>query len=195
MQAGFDGGYMSDQENEELLEEGGADEKKDEKKKGVAFSGAFRTLLKFVGLGLGAVVLIVTVSVITYNLLAKGGKQQTAVPVTESYLGTKPQYQMFKLLGPVTTKTRDPVPYTVRVDMIIGYDLNDNTASAEFTMQQDVIRDFLRRYFLTKTYADLRPENEDRIKREIREQINTQILDKARIRIILFNTFDVMETG
>jgi flagellar FliL protein len=184
---------MSDQE---LLEEGESGGGEEEKKKGGGRLGnLLPTLLKIVGIGLAAVALIVTVSVITYNLLSKGGKQQTAIPVTESYLGTKPQYQMYRQLGPVTTKTKDPVPYTVRVDMIIGYDENDNVSGAEFTARQDEIRDFLRRYFLGKTAAQISPENEEQVKREIREQINTQILDKARIRIILFNAFDVMETG
>lgn len=187
---------MSDQE---LLDDGdGGGSEGEQKKSGIGRLGnLLPTLLKFVGIGLGAVILIVTVSVITYKLLSKGGKQQTAIPVTESYLGTKPQYQMFKLLGPVTTRTKDPVPYTVRVDMIIGYDENDNTSGAEFTARQDQIREFLRRYFLGKTAAQIgpEPEKEDVVKREIREQINTQILDKARIRIILFNVFDVMETG
>jgi flagellar FliL protein len=185
---------MSDQELLEDTEGDGGESDGKKRKGGGGLGNLLPTLLKFVGLGLGAVILIVTVSVITYNLLSKGGKQQTSIPITESYLGTKPQYQMFRLLGPVTTKTKDSVPYTVRVDMIIGYDINDNSAGAEFTNRQDEIRDFLRRYFLGKTAAQISPEHEDQIKREIREQINTQILDKARIRIVLFNTFDVMET-
>jgi flagellar FliL protein len=182
---------MSDQEIlEDGEDSGGESGKKRKNESGLA--KLFPSLLKFVGIGLGAVILIVTVSVITYNLLSKGGKQQTSIPVTESYLGTKPQYQMFRLIGPITTRLKDA--YTVRVDMIIGYDAEDNAAGAEFTARQDQIRDFLRRYFRAKTAMELSPENEEQVKREIREQINTQLLDKARVRIILFNTFDVMET-
>jgi flagellar FliL protein len=184
---------MSDQE---LLDEGDVGGGEGEKKKsGVGRLGnLLPTLLKFVGLGLGAVILIVTVCVITYSLLSKGGKQQTAIPVTESYLGTKPQYQTFNLLGPMTVRMRD-TEYTLRVDMIIGYDENDNTSGAEFTARQDEIRDFLRQYFRSKTFQDLSPENEERVKMEIQQQLNTQILNKARVRKILFSTFDVMETG
>jgi flagellar FliL protein len=185
---------MSDQE---ILEENESDgEESGKKKKKGGSSGIAKllpTLLKFAGIALGAVILIISVSVITYNLLSKGGKQQTSVPITESYLGTKPQYQMFRLIGPITTRLNDS--YTVRVDMIIGYDENDTAAGTEFTARQDEIRDFLRRYFRAKTSGDLRPENEEQVKRELREQLNTQILDKARVRVILFNTFDVMETG
>jgi flagellar FliL protein len=184
---------MSDQE---VLDDGDVDGDEGEKKK----SGRGRlgnllpTLLKFAGIGLAAVILIVTVSVIVYQVLSKGGRQQTDIPVTESYLGKKPVYQMFSLLGPMTVQTRNP-EYTVRVDMVIGYDENDNTSGAEFTSRQVEIRDFLRRYFRSKTFEQLRPENEAQVKREIKEQINTQILDKARIREVFFNTFDVMETG
>jgi flagellar FliL protein len=184
---------MSDQE---ILDENeGGGEENGKKKKGRGLGNLLPTLLKFVGIGLCAVILIVTVSVLTYTLLSKGGKQQTSIPPTEPYQGTKPEYQMYRQLGTVTTKTKDPVPYMVRIDMIIGYDMNDNTAGAEFAARQDAIRDFLRRYFLGKTAAQLRPENEEQVKFEIREQINTQILDKARIRVIYFNAFDVMETS
>ncbi|MDR0638790.1 MAG: flagellar basal body-associated FliL family protein [Spirochaetaceae bacterium] len=187
---------MSDQELLDDVDDGESEGEGKKKKLSVGRLGnLLPTLLKFVAIGLGAVILIVTVSAITYSLLSKGGKQQTAIPVTESYLGMKPQYQMFNLLGPVTTRTKDPVPYTVRVDMVIGYDMNDNTSGAEFTARQVQIRDFLRRYFQGKTAEQIKPENEDQVKREIREQINTQILDKARIREIYFNAFEVMETG
>jgi flagellar FliL protein len=184
---------MSDQE---LIDEseGGGDESEKKKSGKGRLGNLLPSLLKFVGIGLGAVILIVTVCVVTYSLLSRGGKQQTAVPVTESYLGKKPQYQMFRQLGPMTVGMRDP-GYTLRVDMILGYDENDNTSGAEFTARQDEIRDFLRRYFRNKTAQDLSPENEARVKMEIQQQINTQILDKARIRIVLFNAFEVMETG
>jgi hypothetical protein len=41
--------------------------------------------------------------------------------------------------------------------------------------------------------ADLRPENEGRIIREIVETLNTRILSSARIRRITFDQLDVME--
>jgi flagellar FliL protein len=183
---------MSDQELLDESEAGGGEEKK---KSGVGRLGKLLpTLFKIVGFGLGAVILIVTVSVITYNLLSRGGKQQTNIPVTESYLGKKPQYQMFSLLGPLTVQTMDST-YMVRVDMVFAYDENDNTAGAEFSSRLAEIRDSLRQYFRNKTAEQLRPENEEQLKREIQQRINTQILDKARIRKVLFNAFDIMETG
>jgi flagellar FliL protein len=191
---------MSDAQEDALVEDGAADDEEGEggkgkKKKFAGPSPLLITILKFVGIGLAAIVLIITVSIITYNLLSKGGKQQTNIPITESYIGKKPQYQMFTLIGPVSTRTKDSTPYTVQIDMIIGYDTNDNAAGSELTARQFELRDFLRRFFNSKTAYDLRPENEERIKQEIRETLNTQVLDTARVRIILFNRFDVMESG
>jgi flagellar FliL protein len=194
---------MSDAQDDEVLESGdGADGgdaegggKGKKKKKGRGIGALLPTILKFAGIGLALVALIVTVSIITYSLLSKGGKQQTAIPTTESYLGKKPQYQMFTLIGPISTRTNDSTPYTVQVDMILGYDMNDNATGSELTVRQYELRDFMRRYFNGKSARELRPENEERIKQEIRETLNTQMLDKARVRIILFNRLDVMETS
>jgi flagellar FliL protein len=51
----------------------------------------------------------------------------------------------------------------------------------------------VRSYFSGKYQADLQPEHEARLKQDIREILNTRFLDKARIRIVLFNKLDVME--
>jgi len=84
------------------------------------------------------------------------------------------------------------VPFSVVVDMVIGYDLNDNAAASEFTGRLYELRDFVRMFFKSKTADELRPENEPRIKQEILEMLNTRILNSGRARIILFNQLDVM---
>ncbi|MDR2659479.1 MAG: flagellar basal body-associated FliL family protein [Spirochaetaceae bacterium] len=180
---------MSDEPDIELEEEAGADGG-GAKKPGV---GLLPKLLKFIAIGLGALVFIVTVAVITFNIMTKGGKSQTVVPQTDAYIAVKKQYSMFTLIGTVNTRTKDPTPWMVSVDMIIGYDLNDNAAATELTSRLYELRDFVRRYFSGKTSSELQPENEGRIKIEIRELLNTTILDRARARTILFNRLDLYE--
>jgi flagellar FliL protein len=161
-------------------------------KKPSGLAALLPNLLKFVAIGLGALIFIVTVSVITYNILNKGGQSQTVLPSASPFVGARPQYQIFSSIGQIRTSTKDPLPYSVVVDMIIGYDLNDNTTQAELTNRLYELRDFVRVYFKGKMADDLRPENEPRIKQEILEQLNTKILSSARARIILFNQLDVM---
>ena len=161
-------------------------------KKSFGLAALLPNLLKFVAIGLGALVFIVTVSVITYNILNRGGQSQTVIPSHSPFVGARPQYQFFTSIGLIRTSTRDTLPYSVVVDMVIGYDLNDNVAQTELIGRLYELRDFVRLYFKSKTADDLRPENEARLKQEILEQLNTRVLNSARARIILFNQLDVM---
>lgn len=176
------------------LDDGDVPEAGSSPKKRGGLGNLLPTLLKFAAIGLGALIFIVTVSVITYNIMNKGGKTQTIISDPMSpYVGTRPVFAYYNQIGLVSTRTRDVVPTTVSVDMIIGYDLEDPEATSELTSRQYELRDFVRRYFTGKYAEELAPENEETLKNEIREQLNTRFLDTARVRIILFNRLDVME--
>jgi flagellar FliL protein len=185
---------MGDAEDIDLGEEGGEDLGASSKKKVSGLAALLPNLFKFVAIGLGALVFIVTVSVFTYTILSKGGKGQTAVAEPASpYVGTRPQYQIFSSINSVRTRTKDTTPYSVVVDMVIGYDMNDKNAQAELTARLYELQDFVRSFFSSKYAAELQPENEGRLKQEILEAINTRILDSSTVKIILFRQLDVME--
>jgi len=165
------------------------------KKRSGGLGNLLPTILKFVAIGLGALIFIVTVSVITYNIMNKGGKQQTVLSDPSSpYVGKRPEYAYYDQIGSITVRTKDfPTSSSVTVDMIIGYDLGDQNASSELVSRRYELRDFIRRYFTGKYAAELAPEREEDLKKEIREMLNTRFLDTARARIILFNRLDIME--
>jgi len=165
------------------------------KKKGGGLGNLLPTILKFVAIGLGALVFIVTVSVITYNIMNRGGSNQTVINDPSSpYVGKRPEYTYYDSIGTISVRTSDyPVSSSVTVDMIIGYDLNDTLAGQELASRRFELRDFVRRYFAGKKASDLAPDREEALKAEIREMLNTRFLDTARARIILFNRLDVLE--
>ena len=178
----LDGGDSSD------FEGGGGKSKK------ISGLGALLpNLLKFVAIGLGAVIFIITVSVITFNILNTRGQAQTVIPDSSPFVGIRPIYSWYTAVGMIRTSTRDPVPYAVVVDMALGYDLNDNAAASEMTARLNELRDFIRSYFRSKTAVELYPENEARLKQEIVELLNTRVLNTARVRMITFTQLDVME--
>ncbi|MCL2233866.1 MAG: flagellar basal body-associated FliL family protein [Treponema sp.] len=150
-------------------------------------------LLKFVAIGLGALIFIVTVSVITHNIMNRGGRTQTVIPSASPFVGARPSFSAFTAIGQVRTNTNDPIPYTVVVDMVIHFDLNDNAAQTELTDRLHELRDFVRVYFRSRRADELRPENEPRIRQEIIEHLNTRILNSARIRMVTFNQLDVIQ--
>ena len=167
------------------------------KKRGGGLGNLLPAILKFTAIGIGAMIFIVTVVIITVNIMNKGGKSQTVLYDDGSpYVGTRPEYSYFDMIGSITTRTRDfPVSATVTVEMIIGYDLNDQTASAELTSRRHQIRDFLLFYFANKRAEELTPDRVDDLRKEIREQLNQRLLDKAKVRVILFNRLDVLSEG
>jgi len=161
-------------------------------KKPKKISGLLPNLLKFIAIGLGALIFIVTVAVITYKILNSRGESQTMLDPTSEYIGVRPQYSTFTLIGQINTRTKDQM-HTVVVDMLIQYDLNNNAAQTEFTGRVNELRDFTRNYFAKKNYTELVPENEDALKMEIKEILNNRYLDTAKVRGILFNKLDTME--
>jgi flagellar FliL protein len=164
------------------------------KKRGGGVGNLLPNLLKFVAIGLGALIFIVTVSVITYNIMSGGGKSQTPVigDPSSPYVGVRPELAYYDSIGSITVKTKDGRSNVI-VDMIIGYDLNDQVASGEISSRKFELIDFTRRYFALQDAVDLSPDREDALKKDIREQLNTRFFDKARARNILFKRLDVNE--
>jgi flagellar FliL protein len=176
---------------EEEAPEGG-DEGSKKKKSGLLL--LLPTLLKFIAIGLGALIFIVTVSVVTFTLLnGNSSKGQTLLPENSPYVGTRPTYAYSTIVGVIRCNTRDPNPYSVVVDVAIGYGMNDAAAQSEIIARQFELRDFIRNYFSTKRAADLTPEKEPQVKQEIMELLNTRVLDTAKARNIVFNQLSVME--
>ena len=149
-------------------------------------------ILMFVGIGLGAVIFIVTVVVITVNIINGQGKPQTTVPVSEAYQAAPPVYQYNDTIGEIRTRTDDPEPSSVVVQISLGFDVSDKEESKNVTDTLPRIRDWLRSYFSQKSAEDLSPDKEQMIKEELKENLN-RILPKPTIKEVLFMRFDVIK--
>jgi flagellar FliL protein len=182
---------MSDADNNILEDDDGAEGTT--QKKPSKLAALLPNLLKFVAIGVIALILIVTISVLTYTILNKGGRSQTEIPENSPYIGTRPQYSWSTIIGTVRATTKDPVPHSIVVNMVLGYSLNDAAAQTEIIGRQYELRDFVRRYFSSKYAEDLVPENEGRLKQDIIEKLNTSVLDTAKVRSITFDQLNVTE--
>lgn len=162
-------------------------------KKSSGLLGLIPKLLKFIAIGLGALIFIVTVAVITFNFLNKGGASQTVVSETDPYVGARPEYMYYTAIEQIRTFTNDPTPASVVVNVVLGYDMNDNAAPTELTARLYELRAFIRQFFASKSFNDLRPEDEAQLQQEIREAINTRVLQTTKIRTVLFQQLDVIQ--
>ena len=136
--------------------------------------------------------LIVTVVIITMNVMGGNKTRQTQVPISEEYKEYAEELDWYQSLGEIQTRTSDASHASVLVNIFLGYKKEDKVASAEITAQKIPIRDFLRNYFADKSVEDLSPKNEERLKIEIRNEINDRILNKSKIRKISFDKLQVV---
>jgi flagellar FliL protein len=186
---------MAEDDGDVVLDDSGdAPEGGAAKKKGGGLVALLPNLLKFVAIGLGALIFIVTVTVITFQIMNGGGRSQTNVNVSsDPYIGKRPEYLYYEGIGSVRTRTRDPTPYSVVIDMAIGYDPNDKNAQTELISRRIELHDFVRSFFSSKYARELEAENEVRLKQEILEALNTRVLNSAKAKTIMFKQKDVME--
>lgn len=149
-------------------------------------------ILKWVALALGAIVFIVTVVIITVQLMGIGSKSVTQQSVSKEYEGKEPIYDWFANVGEIRARTSDDVPHTVIVDVRIGYKQGDKAMQAELIARTPQIRDIIRKFFTSKRAEDLKPANEDNLKIELRDQINN-IMTSGKVQKVIFDTFTVIE--
>ena len=164
-----------------------------EKKGG--FGGLLSGLLKWIIIALAAIIIIVVVVVITLNIANKNNTQITAIPASEEYVsGQREIFDWYTSLGIIQTTTCDDPPATVRVDVALAYKKDDKATSTEITQRTVELKAFLRRFFNSKTAAELRnPNNEDALENEIKNGINDKILSSSRIRDVVFQQKDVIQ--
>jgi flagellar FliL protein len=160
-------------------------------KKASGLAALLPNLLKFIAIGLGAMVFIVTVTVITFTIMNKNSAAQEIKPENSPYVGTRPQYAMFTAIGVVRTRTKDN--QAVVVDMVIGYDQRNNATATELTARIVELQDFVRKFFSLKTADQVTPEKDIEIKKEIIEQLNRDVLSPAKALNIFFRQLDVMK--
>jgi len=172
------------------LDEGG--ESSSPAKKGKA-GGLFSSLLKWIAIGIGAIVLIVVIVVVTVKILGNNTTGTQTVPISEEITVQREILDWYTSLGSIRTKTSDDIPASVVVDIALGYKKDDKACSTEITQRNIELKDFMRRYFTQKTIAELKPQNETKLQIELRNEINDEILSSSKIKDIKFLQLDVLE--
>ncbi len=167
--------------------EGGASSQKGGK--GLVLPG----LLKWVAIGIGGLILVVTIVVITFHIMGGSQTNTSSVPMQEEYVQSREVLDWYTSLGSIRTKTSDPTPASVVVDVVFGYKKEDKATSTEITQRTVELKDFLRRFFTQKSKSELKPGDEENLKIEIRNAINDSILSTSKIKDVRFMQLDVIE--
>ncbi len=152
---------------------------------------AILKLLKWVALGLGAVIFIVTVVIFTVKILNKGPQQVVYPSASEKYHETPPILQWFEL-GQIRAQTSDDHPVTVIVTPKLGYKMNDAKVLSDLIARKEYLVDATRTFFSLKKASDLTPDKDESLKAELKEKLN-KLVDNSEIQDIVFIDFNVVE--
>ena len=154
-------------------------------------------VLKWTGVILGAIIFIVTVVVITMNImLDRRPEAQTRVPQTEAYQPRRPPMDWYAVMGEGETlrgTTDDQPRRTFIVRPHIGYPQDAGALLSELTARRIEIREIVSLYFSSRSANELQgAENRERVKRELRSKIN-DILIEGRIQEVAFDEYQIVE--
>ena len=111
--------------------------------------------------------------------------------IPEEFRGKREPLLYSQVIDAITVHTIDFVPASVTVQVAFGYASDDKSTPQNISARKIEITDFLRSYFQSKTVQELRQEK--KIKIEIRNKMNDNILTKTKIKDVLFTKYEIIE--
>ena len=149
-------------------------------------------LLKWVALGLGAVIFIVSVVVGTVKVLNKG-PQNVVYPSPSEKYHEVPEILQWYDLEQIRARTSDDHPVTVIVHPKLGYEMNNAKIQSDLIARKEYLVDAVRSFFSMKKESDLTPDKEESLKEELKAHLNKLVDNEDEIQGIVFLEFNVVE--
>jgi flagellar basal body-associated protein FliL len=183
---------MSDEKDDINLEDGEDAASPAGGRRAKGLGGALMPILKWVGIGLGALILIFTVAVVAFNVMGGGGKPQTEIPAgNELYEAVDPVYAYSEIRDlPSAYKLKDK--YFISIKISLGYDEADKATPTEVTRRMPQILEALLDYFINRTVEDVDQAKRKKVEEELRILLNTKFFLGA-IKDINFTKYDITE--
>jgi len=184
---------MSDEEGLSLEDVGtGGEETAPEGKKAGFLPTFLIRILKWVAIGLGFVILGVTTTVITFNLVNRG-KGGTALPsLSEEYQATRPPLQYDDTLEEIRGVTSDEEPGIFSAKISMGFDKDSKTIAFELSERKREIQNIVFLYLSGRSKAELRPESYTQILEDLKNSIN-KVMREGKIKEVAFREFVVAQ--
>ena len=186
---------MSDEMFDTEEEVGGGEEQQQAGKKRIGFLPAVVIdILKWAAIIIGAIIFIVVVVVITVRMLdRREGGELAQLPAVSEYQDTvPPELAWYSQIGEVRGQTMDEPSMTFIVEPWIGYEQESEATLQEVIAREIQIKETIAIYFGSKFARELEgPQNRQRVKREIREEINR--IMRNDIREVAFDSYQILD--
>jgi len=183
---------MSD-ENQNLDFEGGDAEAVEGPKKAGGFpAGLLLTVLKWAAIGLGMIILVVTVTVITFSIINKGKSSQNLAASSPEFQGKAEPLAYYDSIDSVRGQTSDETPAIFLVKLSLGYDEKSKEIVTELGQRQREIQNIILLTLAQKQANSLNSNNYKLLQEELKTAINT-IMRTGKIKSVIFREITVMK--
>jgi flagellar FliL protein len=184
---------MSDEQQDLNLEDVGAGaEDASGPRRGGLLSGMLLTVLKWAAIGIGAVIIVVTTTIITVRLASKGNNAQGLAAVSPAYSAKEDPLAIYDGIEQIRGQTADDPPAIYLMLVSLGYDPKDKVISVEIGNRNREIQDLILKYVSQKKAAELSPEHFDSVQAELKDQINAAMRD-GKVKKVMFRQFVVQK--
>lgn len=175
-------------------EESGGEEQQTPGKKRIGFLPAIVIdILKWSAIIIGAIIFIVVVVIITVRMMGGAQTETTRLPLQSDYEDRGAEMlDWFSQIGDIRGTTNDEVRRTLIVSPHLGYRPEDDATLQELIRREIQIREAIAIYFSSRSIRELEGvENRQRVKRDLREEINRIMTNQ--VRDVAFGRYEFIE--
>jgi flagellar protein FliL len=184
---------MSDEQQDLNLEDVGAtSEDVAGPRRGGLLSGMLLNILKWAAIGIGAIIIIVTTTVITFRVLNKGNNSEGLAALSPAYTAKQEPLASYDNIEQIRGQTADETPAVFLLQVSLGYDPADKEVSVEIGNRNREIQDLVLKDISRKTAAELSPAHYDEIQAELLQLIN-MIMKTGKVKSVMFRQFSVVK--
>lgn len=141
-------------------------------------------ILQIAAIAIAGILLVITVSVVTFNILSKGKTGQSPQIVSPEYSDKKEIYEYFGAINQVRGQTLDNPPKNFLAVITIGYQPGNKTIQSELTSRIERIKNLIFIYLSNKTAEELSSDKIEFLQTDLKRRIND--IMKEKIEEVLF---------
>lgn len=149
--------------------------------------GIVITVLKWVAIGLGFIILGATTTLITMSIVGGRTTQQSPVGVRDVYAKGKP-ILLYSDIGTIRGSTADDTPAVFSGDVKIGYTEDKKEVADELVRRKEQLRNAVMIKLSRKKYEELRSDRIEEVQEELKTTVNG-VLSSGKVQEVLLDNF------
>ncbi len=182
---------MSDEESLNLEDVGAGGEEMEAGEKPAGFLPSIViTILKWAAIGIGIIILVVTTTVVTFNIINKGKAARNVTVTSPKYTAKTPPLEYYDNIESIRGVTADENPAIFSLRVSIGYQMGNKEINSELIARTRQIQNLIFLYISSKKAEELTPSHYQQLEEELKIQIN-QIMTTGKIDSVVFREFVV----